>query len=88
MRTIVLRFFNNFALEAGTISEHQEMITEFGFVWYVKLGTAVSSAVTSQILENEEPKILLIHSVATGYILMRYRKRRQKHLASPNITVI
>ena len=66
MRTIALRFSNNFAPEAGTIAEHQEIIAELGYVWYGKLGTAVSSAVISQILENEEPKILLIHSGAAG----------------------
>jgi hypothetical protein len=66
MRTIALRFSNNFAPEAGTIAEHQEIITKLGFVWYGKLGTTVSSAVISQILENEEPKILLIHSGAIG----------------------
>lgn len=66
MKTIALRFSNNFAPETGTIAEHQEIIAELGYVWYGKLGTAVSSAVTSQILKNEEPKILLIHSGATG----------------------
>ena len=66
MKTIALRFSNNFAPEAGTIVEHQRIIAELGYVWYGKLGTAVSSAVIRQILENEEPKILLIHSGATG----------------------
>ena len=37
MRTIALRFSNNFAPEAGTIVEHQEIIAELGFVWYGKL---------------------------------------------------
>ena len=66
MKTIALRFSNNFAPEAGTIAEHQKIIDEIGYVWYGKLGTAVSNAVTSRILENEEPRILLIHSGATG----------------------
>lgn len=66
MRTIALRFSNNFAPEAGTIAEHQEIIDELGYVWYGKLGTAVSSAVIDQILENEELKILLIHSGSAG----------------------
>ncbi len=66
MRTIALRFSNNFAPEAGTIAEHQGIIAELGYVWYGKLGTAVSSAVIGQILENDEPKILLIHSGSAG----------------------
>lgn len=66
MKTIALRFSNNFAPEAGTIAEHQAIIDKIGYVWYGKIGTAISSSVSSQILKNEKPKILLIHSGATG----------------------
>lgn len=66
MKTIALRFSNNFAPEAGTIAEHQRLIDELGYVWYGKLGTAASKTVTDRILENESPKILLIHSGAAG----------------------
>ena len=66
MNTIALRFTNNFAPESGTIAEHQALINKLGYVWYGKLGATVSNAVTSQILENKDPKILLIHSGATG----------------------
>ena len=65
MRTIALRFSNNFAPETGTIVEHQKLIDNLGYVWYEKLGTMVSQAVTDQTLDNEEPRILLIHSGAT-----------------------
>ena len=66
MRTIALRFSNNFAPEAGTIAEHQKILAELGYVWYGKLGATVSSVVTNHILDNEDPKILLIHSGSTG----------------------
>jgi len=66
MRTIALRFSNNFAPDSGTITAHQEVIDKKGYVWYGKLGTAVSTAVTRQILQNMEPKILLIHSGSIG----------------------
>ena len=66
MKTIALRFSNNFAPETGTIAEHQKIINDIGYVWYGKLGNAVSSTVKAQILKNEEPKILLIHSGSTG----------------------
>lgn len=64
MRTIALRFSNNFAPAEGTIRAHEAVITETGFVWYGKLGNKISSRVKSEILENESPRILLIHSGA------------------------
>ena len=65
MRTIALRFSNNFAPESGTIAEHQKLIDELGYVWYGKLGSKVSLSVISQILDNQKPRVLLIHSGAT-----------------------
>lgn len=66
MKTIALRFSNNFAPEVGTIAAHQELINCQGHVWYGKLGTRVSSKVAKTIMDNEHPKILLIHSGAAG----------------------
>ena len=65
MITAALRFFEKFAPECGTISAHEEVIKEFGFVWYGKLGSAISESNIRVILSNEEPKILLIHSGKT-----------------------
>ena len=62
MKTIALRFANNFAPIDGTIAEHQKVIDKLGFVWYGKLGTSISTTISDQILKNEEKKILLIHS--------------------------
>ena len=42
MGTISLRFTNNFAPECGTIEAHETIIREKGYVWYGKMGTAVS----------------------------------------------
>lgn len=64
--TVALRFADTFAPVEGTIQAHQELIDEKGFVWYGKLGAAVSSKVSSGILSNEVPRILLIHSGKTG----------------------
>lgn len=64
--TVALRFADTFAPAEGTIQAHQELIDENGFVWYGKLGVAVSSKVSSGILSNEVPRILLIHSGKTG----------------------
>ena len=62
MRTVALRFSENFAPTEGTISAHENLITQNGFVWYGKLGAAVSAKVVDALLNNEEPRILLIHS--------------------------
>ena len=62
MRTIALRFAENFAPECGTIAAHQELIGDFGHVWYGKLGAPVSAKTAEQILKNDDPRILLIHS--------------------------
>ena len=62
MRTIALRFSNNFAPKEGTIRAHQELIQKNGFVWYGKLGSRISARVKDVILLNEDPMILLIHS--------------------------
>lgn len=66
MRTIALRFANKFAPEIGTIAAHEEMIGKYGYVWYGKLGNKVSAKVMQEIMENADPKFLLIHSGATG----------------------
>ena len=62
MKTIALRFSDNFAPPAGTIAEHRKYIKRNGYVWYGKLGSAVSEKVCKEIMANREPKILLIHS--------------------------
>lgn len=66
MRTIALRFSNNFAPECGTIKAHEELIAINGFVWYGKLGNKISIKVEQDILKNEFPCILLIHSGSKG----------------------
>ena len=53
MKTIALRFADNFAPDSGTIMEHQKLIDEIGYAWYGKLGAAISNAVAEQIKEPE-----------------------------------
>ena len=65
MKTVALRFSNKFAPECGTIEAHKELIQKKGYVWYGKLGNKIAQNVFSDILENDEPRILLIHSGAT-----------------------
>ncbi len=65
MRTISIRFSEKFSPEIGTIKAHQELIDEYGFCWYGKLGSRVSERVIQEIMKNEDPRILLIHSGKT-----------------------
>ena len=66
MKTIALRFADNFAPKEGTISAHKGVINMYGFVWYGKLGSKVSKKISSEILSNAQPRILLIHSGKAG----------------------
>ena len=62
MKTIALRFSENFSPEAGTIIAHQQLIGLLGYVWYGKLGAPISAMVIEEIMQNNDPKILLINS--------------------------
>ena len=62
MRTIALRFADNMAKPNGTISEHEKIINELGYVWYGKFGTKISEKTKSDILNNDDSRVLLIHS--------------------------
>jgi len=62
MKTIALRFGEQYAPPCGTIKAHQEIIDKLGYVWYGKFGIKVSSSICDEILKNEKPRILLINS--------------------------
>lgn len=62
MRTVALRFAENFAPLCGTVAAHQELIKSIGYVWYGKLGSPISYKVADEILNDSNPRILLIHS--------------------------
>ncbi|WP_270471662.1 hypothetical protein [Collinsella intestinalis] len=62
MRTVALRFAENFAPDCGTIAAHRELIEQTGHVWYGKLGGPVSYKTAGEILDDDDPRILLIHS--------------------------
>ncbi len=62
MKTIALRFGEMFSPECGTLAAHQSIIDKIGYVWYGKLGAAVSAKVITEMKENADPKFLLIHS--------------------------
>ena len=66
MNTIALRFGEHFAPECGTIRAHQEIIDKYGFVWYGKMGVKISQAVALDIMNNDNPRIILIQSGKAG----------------------
>lgn len=63
MKTISLRFADNFAPKSGTIQAHQDIINLYGYVWYGKLGNPVSESYMNDIvLKQSNPRLLLIQS--------------------------
>ena len=62
MKTVALRYAENFAPECGTIAAHQKVIEREGSVWYGKFGNPLSALVAREILKAETPRILLIRS--------------------------
>ena len=62
MKTIALRFSDNYAPEEGMIYLHQELIDKYGYVWYGKFGNRISREIINNLLKTDDPKILLIKS--------------------------
>ena len=62
MKTIAIRFSENFAPDIGTVAAHQKIIDSLGYCWYGKLGSPISNNVAEDILKNKDPRVLLIHS--------------------------
>lgn len=65
MRTIALRFGETFSPKCGTIAAHQFIIDTLGYVWYGKLGASVSGKIIEEMMQNTDPKFLLIKSGKT-----------------------
>lgn len=62
MKSLALRFGDNFAPECGTINAHMSIIKEYGYVWYGKFGNHLCKNKTDSILKENNPRVLLIHS--------------------------
>ena len=62
MKTIALRFADNYAPKEGTIKLHQEIIDNNGYVWYGKFGNTLSQKNIDLLMSQPEKKILLIKS--------------------------
>ncbi len=62
MKTIALRFSDNYAPKEGMICLHQQLIDEYGYVWYGKFGNRISKEIIDYQLKTGDAKILLIKS--------------------------
>ena len=62
MRTIALRFGEHFSPECGTITAHQQVIDEIGYVWYGKMGNPIATRIMEELSLLDDTKILLINS--------------------------
>ena len=62
MKTIALRFADNYAPADGTIKLHEDVINEYGYVWYGKFGNSLSQKNIDMLLEMKEKRFLLIKS--------------------------
>ncbi len=62
MKTIALRFADNYAPVDGTIKLHEDIINEYGYVWYGKFGNSISQKNIDMLLDMKDKKFLLIKS--------------------------
>lgn len=62
MKTIALRYSDNYAPDEGMFYHHKKIISEFGFVWYGKFGNRISKEIIEEQLKSNDPKFLLIKS--------------------------
>ena len=62
MRTIALRFADNYAPKEGTIKLHQEIINNNGYVWYGKFGNTLFQKNIDLLMSHPDRKFFLIKS--------------------------
>lgn len=62
MKTIALRFADNYAPQEGTIRLHSDVIKKYGYVWYGKFGNTLSQKNIDLLMSQTERKMLLIKS--------------------------
>lgn len=62
MKTLALRFADNYAPKEGTIKLHQNVIGSVGYVWYGKFGNSLSQKNIDLLMSQVNKKILLIKS--------------------------
>lgn len=56
-KILVLRYGNN--IISDCIEKHQEVIKEYGYCWFGKIGTSPSTKIINALLAEDEPEIIL-----------------------------
>ena len=77
MKVLALRFSDNYAPEEGTIRLHEELINEYGFVWYGKFGNKIKQSTIDEMMDTEDPKFLMIKC----FILSELSTNKLPHFA-------
>ena len=62
MRTIALKYHDDFWPMRSMFDEHQSYLLSNGFTWWGKTGVPISKKVASEVLASDDPRVLLIHS--------------------------
>ena len=62
LKSIAMKFSDKNAPPEGTIEAHKNHIKRDGFVWYGKIGAPVSDKTCKKIMEESNPRVLLIQS--------------------------
>lgn len=79
MKTIAIRFSDNFAPKEGTIAAHESLIKSNGYVWYGKMGShRMSPHVIEEVMKNGEATILLIHTQSRIHYLAKVKEIKEK----------
>lgn len=86
MKTIALRFSDNYAPTEGMLFHHKKIIDEYGFVWYGKFGNRISKEIIDEQLKRDDPKFLLIKSGTTERYWVHFNDFLQ--LENPELSAV
>ena len=78
MKTIALRFSDNYAPKEGMIYLHQQLIDKYGFVWYGKFGNRISKDIIEEQLKSDDPKLLLIKSGSVERYWLHFTEQQEE----------
>ena len=72
MKTIAIRFSDNFAPKDGTIDAHEKIIKTYGHVWFGKIGNRkISKKVIDEIFSKGPATILMIKTQSKIHYLAK-----------------
>lgn len=77
MKTIALRFSDNYAPKEGMIYLHKQLIDKYGYVWYGKFGNRISKDIIEEQLNTDDPKILLIKSGSVERYWLHFKEHKE-----------